>query len=121
MEEYREQEENQFELLETKQYTPEIFERRNAKLRQKMEECKEAIYKAKSSLPESVDYAERVEAMKTAIDILKDDNATAAEKNKVLKAIVEQIEYSGVKSDPENRNQNRKGSDPFNLDFTLRL
>lgn len=121
MEEYREQEENQYELLETKIYTQDVFDRRNAKLRQKMDECQEAIYKAKSSLPDSVDYGERIEAMKKTIDILKDDNATPAEKNKVLKAIVERIEYSSVHSDPVDRRPNRKGVDPFNLDITLRL
>lgn len=123
MEDYRAQEERQFELLETNpNYSQEVFNRRNADLRQKMEECQSAIYKAKSSLPESVDYAERVEAMKNAIDILKDDNATPAEKNKVLKAIVERIEYSGLPSDPMNRvRQTRTGVDPFNLDITLRL
>lgn len=123
MEDYRAQEDRQFELLETNpNYSQEVFNRRNAELRQRMEECKTAIYKAKSSLPESVDYAERVEAMKTAIDILKDDNATPAEKNKVLKAIIERIEFSGLPSDPSNRiRQTRKGVDPFNLDITLRL
>jgi hypothetical protein len=123
MEEYRVQEDRQFELLETNpNYPQEVFNRRNAELRQKMEECQAAIYKAKSSLPESVDYAERVEAMKNAIDVLKDDDATPAEKNKVLKAIVEKIEYSGLPSDPSNRiRQTRKGIDPFNLDITLRL
>lgn len=122
MEEYREQEEAQYELLETKKYTQDLFDRRNAKLREKMEECKAALYKAKSSLPESVDYAERVEKMKTAIDVLKDENASAAAKNKVLKAIVERIEFSGLPSTPETR---RRGSlnavDPFTLEITLRL
>ena len=123
MEDYRAQEDRQFELLETNpNYSQEVFNRRNAELREKMEECKAAIYKAKSSLPESVDYAERVEVMKKAIDILKDDNATPAEKNKVLKAIVERIEFSGLPSDPINRvRQTRTGIDPFNLDITLRL
>lgn len=123
MEDYRVQEDRQFELLETNpNYSQEVFNRRNAELRQKMEECKSAIYKAKSSLPESVDYAERVEVMKKAIDILKDASATPAEKNKVLKAIVDRIEYSGLPSDPINRvRQTRNGVDPFNLDITLRL
>jgi hypothetical protein len=123
MEDYRAQEDRQFELLETNpNYSQEVFNRRNAELRQKMEECKAAIYKAKSSLPESVDYAERVEVMKNAISILKDDNATPAEKNKVLKAIVEKIEYSGLPSDGDNKKrQTRTGIDPFNLDITLRL
>lgn len=123
MEDYRAQEDRQFELLETNpNYSQEVFNRRNAELRQKMEECKAAIYKAKTALPESVDYAERVEVMKTVIDVLKDDSATPAEKNKVLKAIVERIEYSGPPSDKDNKKrQTRNGVDPFNLDITLRL
>ena len=123
MEDYRVQEDRQYELLETNpNYSQEVFNRRNAELRQKMEECKSAIYKAKSTLPESVDYSERVEVLKTAIDILKDDAATANEKNKVLKAIVEKIEYHGQPSDPSpNRKSNRTGSDPFHIVITLRL
>ena len=123
MEEYRAQEDRQFELLETNpNYSQEVFNRRNAELRQKMEDCKAAIYKAKSTLPESVDYSERVMAMKSAIDILKDDKATANEKNKVIKAIIDKIEYSGQPSDPSpNRWINRDGVDPFNLRITLRL
>lgn len=123
MEDYREQEDRQFELLETNpNYTQEVFNRRNAELRQKMEECKSALYKAKSTLPESVDYSERVEVLKSAIDILKDDTATANDKNKVLKAIVEKIEYHGQPSDSSpSRKQNRTGSDPFEIVVTLRL
>ena len=123
MEDYRAQEDRQFELLETNpNYSQEVFNRRNAELRQKMEDCKAAIYKAKSTLPESVDYAERVTAMKSAIDILKDDTATANDKNKVVKAIIDKIEYSGQPSDPSpNRWINRDGVDPFNLVITLRL
>ena len=123
MQEYIEQEDRQYELLETNpNYSQAVFDRRNAQLRAKMDECQAAIYKAKSTLPESVDYTERVEAMKTAIDVLKDDNATANDKNKVLKAIVEKIEYSGPQSDKSpSRWQNRTGADPFNLAITLRL
>jgi DNA invertase Pin-like site-specific DNA recombinase len=123
MQDYIEQEDRQYELLETnKNYTQAVFDRRNAQLRAKMEECQAAIYKAKSTLPESVDYSERAEAMKTAIDVLKDPEATPNDKNKVLKAIVEKIEYSSSPSDSSpSRWQNRTGSDPFNLAITLRL
>ena len=123
MEDYRAQEDRQYELLETNpNYSQEVFNRRNAELRQKMEDCKAAIYKAKSTLPESVDYSERVMAMKSAIDILKDAAATANDKNKVLKAIIDKIEYSGQLSDPSpSRWRNREGVDPFNLTITLRL
>ena len=110
-------------MLETNpNYSQAVFERRNAQLRAKMEECQAAIYKAKSTMPESVDYSERVVKLKSAIDILKDDKATASDKNKVLKAIVERIEYSGPQSDNSpSRWQNRDGSDPFDLAITLRL
>ena len=122
MSEYRAQEERQFELLETNPaYTQEVFNRRNAELREKMDVCQEAIYKTKNALPQSVDYSERVMALKAAIDILRDDAATAEAKNKVVKAIVEKIEYSGPPSDPENRSQNRSGVDPFDLSITIRL
>jgi hypothetical protein len=123
MADYRAQEDRQYELLETNpNYPQEVFARRNAELRQKMEECKAAIYKAKSTLPESVDYSERVSALKNAIDILKDDAATANDKNKVLKAIIDKIEYSSLPSDNSpHRKANRTGSDPFEIVITLRL
>ena len=124
MEDYRAQEDRQYELLETNpNYSQEVFNRRNAELRQKMEECKSAIYKAKSTLPESVDYSERVDKLKTAIDILKDDAATANEKNKVVKAIIEKIEYHGKPSDPSpNRKHLKKGEqEVFEIVVTLRL
>lgn len=123
MEDYRAQEEKQFDLLETNpNYTQEIFNRRNAALRAKMDECQAAIYKAKSVLPESVDYAERVTALKNAIAILKDPDATPAEQNRIVKAIVSRIEYSSVPSDQENRKRLRDGStSPFELRITLRL
>ena len=123
MEEYRAQEEKQFELLETNpQYTQEVFERRNKALREKMEECQEALYKAKSALPQSVDYAERVVALKNAIAILRDEQATPAEKNRILKAIVQRIEYSSVPCDSKNKVRLRQGEvSPFEISITLCL
>lgn len=123
MEDYRAQEDRQYDLLETNpNYSQEVFDRRNAALRAKMDECQEAIYKAKSALPQSVDYAERVVALKAAIDILRDDAATPDEKNKVVKAIVDRIEYTSVPSDQENRKRLRGGDySPFELRIMLRL
>jgi hypothetical protein len=123
MEDYRAQEERQYDLLETNpNYPQDVFERRNKALRAKMDECQEAIYKAKSALPQSVDYAERVMALKAAIDILRDDAATIEEKNRVVKAIVERIEYSSIPSDKENRKRLRGGEvSPFEVRISLRL
>lgn len=121
MDEYRAQEEKQYELLETGKYSQDLFDRRNAALRAKIEECKGNIYKARAAMPEAVDYAERVVALKDAIAILKEPEASPEEKNKILKAIIERIEYHGPPSDPENRSQNRRGADPFDLRIFLRL
>lgn len=124
MDEYRAQEERQYDLLETNpDYPPEVFARRNKKLREQMEECQEAIYKAKSALPQSVDYAERVMALKDAIAILRDPEATPAEQNRIAKAIIDRIEFTGVPSDPSNRSRQRRNgdADPFELRVTLRF
>lgn len=123
MEEYRAQEERQYDLLETNpNYPQDVFERRNKALRAKMDECQAAIYKAKSALPESVDFAERVMALKAAIEVLRDDTATVEKKNRVVKAIVERIDFSSVPSDRENRKRLRGGEhSPFEIRITLRL
>ena len=123
MEEYRAQEERQYDLLETNpNYPQDVFERRNKALRAKMEECQAAIYKAKSVLPDSVDYEERVTTLKAAIAALRDPEATPNDQNKILKAIVDRIEFSSVPSDRENRRRVVKGAvTPFELRITLRL
>lgn len=123
MDEYRAQEERQYELLETNpNYPADVFERRNKQLREKMEECQAAIYKAKSSLPQSVDYAERVTTLKAAISVLRDDTATPGEKNRIVKAIVERIDFSSVPSDRENRKRVvNGGSSPFTVVIKLKL
>lgn len=121
MEDYRAQEDKQYEFLETGRYTQDVFDRRNAGLRDKMEECQKQIYQAKASMPKDVDYAERVVALRAAIDMLKDPEATPEEQNKLLRAIVDRIEYTGIPSDSLNRKRNVKGYNPFSIKVFLRL
>lgn len=121
MEGFREQEDKQYELLETGRYTQDLFDRRNATLRAKMDECQAAIYKAKSVMPKNVDYSERVVAMEAAIEMLKDPEATPTEKNKALKAIVERIEYKGIESLGTDRKGKKKGENSFELKVFLRI
>lgn len=122
MAEYRDQEEKQYELLETRKYTPELFERRNAALRAKMDECQAQIHKAKSTLPESVNYAERIAKLQDAIAMLKDPAATVLEQNKALKAIVDRIDFTGAPSAGQTKKrQTNAGVDPFTIEVKLRL
>ena len=118
MEEYRDQEEKQYELLETRKYTQELFDRRNATLRAKMEECQKQIYQAKAVLPKSVNYAERVVALEAAIAALHDPEANTNEVNKVLKAIIERIEFTGA---PSRGKYGPRASDEFRLEVFLRF
>jgi DNA invertase Pin-like site-specific DNA recombinase len=121
--EYRAQEETQFELLEQKKYTQELFDRRNTALRQKMDDCVAQIAKVKAALPKSIDYAERVATLQSAIDALKDPKATATEQNRIIKTIVESIDYSGVEFDPDNPiRRGRVGQElPFTVVVKLKL
>lgn len=122
MAEYLQQEETQYELLETRKYTQDIFDRRNGALRKKMEECQAAIYKTKATMPQEVDYEERIVALRAAISTLRESTPTPAQKNRLLKAIVERIEYTGPAGiDPNNRRGFKKNHTPFTLEITLRL
>jgi hypothetical protein len=94
MAEYKEQEENQYELLETKKYTPELFEKRNAALREKMKHCEMQIIETRNNMPKAVDYAERIVALEAAINALKDDSVSIPEQNRLLRKVVDKIEIT---------------------------
>jgi hypothetical protein len=94
MEEYKEQEETQYELLETKKYTPELFAKRNTALREKMKQCEIQIEETRRTMPKAVDYAERIVALEDAISALRDDSLTDEQKNKRIKQIVNRIEIT---------------------------
>lgn len=88
---YREQEETQYELLETRKYTQELFDKRNAALRQKMEDCEARIKKARQSIPNAINYEEKVVQLKEAISALRDTSRSPKEQNLFLKQIVDKI------------------------------
>jgi DNA invertase Pin-like site-specific DNA recombinase/ssDNA-binding Zn-finger/Zn-ribbon topoisomerase 1 len=94
MEEYREQEDTQYDLLERKKYTQAVFDRRNAALREKMEACEREIKLARAALPKNVDYTERIITLEKAIAALRDPDVPNKAANRLLRSIVERIEYS---------------------------
>ena len=118
MSEFRDQEEKQFELLETGKYSQELFDRRNAILRSKMEECEKQLYQAKASLPKSVDYTEAVTKLETAIEALKNDKMSITDVNACLKQIIEKIEFTGT---PSQGRYGPRNGEKIDLDVTLRL
>lgn len=103
MEEYRQQEEKQYDLLETGKYTQDLFDKRNAALRQKMETCQAQIFETRSTMPQEINYEEKIIILQDVILALKSPDKTPAEKNRMLKSIVKRIDYSVV-GDQDTRN-----------------
>ena len=94
LEDYRDQEDRQYELLETKKYSQAVFDRRNAALREKMEACEKELHLAREALPQNVDYAEKIVMLEDAIESMKNPEVSTKEKNQLLRAIVERIEIT---------------------------
>ena len=94
MQEYREQEDQQYELLETKKYTQDVFDRRNAALRAKMEECEKQIFLTNSSMPKNVNYEELRLNLQEAIEALKNDKMPVRDRNNAVRKALDTIFFS---------------------------
>lgn len=70
-----------------------IFQQLNEKLLREKEEVRQALCKAYESMPEPVDYEEKIEQFTAALDALRNPEADAAAKNRLLKACIDRIEY----------------------------
>ena len=100
-------------------YTKEEYALRNAKLQEQISETKDAILHAKETTPISIDYHEKIMRFSDCLAALKNPEASATEKNKLLKSCVEKIIYY-------NTNESRPGigryvENPFDIEMYLRL
>lgn len=93
LEELHKQETKQYDLLEKGIYSEEKFLERNKALLAEMDALKTQIFNAKKEIPKEVDYAERIVKLKDAIAALRNDDLSPLEKNKILKVIIDRIEY----------------------------
>lgn len=75
----------------------EIFKQLNERLLKEKEEVQQALCKAYESMPEPVDYEEKVVKFKDALEALKNPDVDAEKKNILLKACIERIDYSREK------------------------
>ena len=70
-----------------------IFKTLNERLLKEKEEVQQALCKAYESMPEPVDYEEKIAKFKEALETLNDDKATAQKKNKLLKECIDRVDY----------------------------
>ena len=82
---------------ESKRMPQEIFRKLNEKLLKDKEEIQQALCKAYESMPEPVDYEEKITTFKAALDALRDPEEDVMKKNVLLKACIERIEYNREK------------------------
>jgi hypothetical protein len=78
----------------SKRMPQHIFQKLNEKLLKEKEEVQQALCKAYESMPEPVDYEEKIITFKQALDALRDPDADPAQQNTLLKACIERIDYS---------------------------
>ena len=96
MSELRDRKERLYEFLETGVYTREDFMQRSKALQEKMESLEKEMHLARQAIPKSINYEERINALKDAIAALKDPDMTTEQKNRILRFIVERIDYSAT-------------------------
>ena len=114
MADFKAQEAKQYDLLETGIYTNEVFLERNTALREKINLCSNQIAEAKKTLPQAIDYAEMIINLKEAIKSLDDDTYPVEKTNRLLKAVIKEIEYTSEKVQP-------MGTNNFKLSITLNI
>ena len=95
---------NKKEISQWEKYTEEnmpkhIFDALNEKVLREKEEVQEALCKAAESMPERVDYEEKICRFKDALEALKDPEVPAIKKNALLKACIDRIEYKREKAE----------------------
>lgn len=141
LEELNRKELGQWEKFSEDGMPKEIFEKLNEKVLKEKDEVQQALCKAYESMPEPIDYEERLHRFKDALDALNDPEVDAQKKNKLLKACIERIDYKREKAvrikskqvryyDPEQKRTRYKSplntggnwtNPPIELDIQLRV
>lgn len=128
---------NKKELQQWEKYSEEgmpkhIFDKLNKKVLKEKDEVQQALCKAKEAIPAPVDYEEKILKFKAALEALNNPEASAEEKNTLLKACIERINYSRetpqrIKRDPNVQGKQfassggRWTTPPIKIDVKLKV
>lgn len=86
----------------------EIFKQLNAKLLKEKDDVQQALYNAYESMPEPVNYEEKIIKFQDALSALKNPKKDAEEKNKLLKECIDRIDYDRQKPERLSRKPGEK-------------
>lgn len=115
---------NKREIDQWDKYTREgmpkhIFDILNAQVLTEKEEVQQALCMMRDTVPEPIDYENKIITFTDALDTLQNPDAPALQKNLLLKECIDRIEYSRERKKSDNR---RYGTpEPINLDVHLRV
>lgn len=105
----------------TKGEMPEhVFKRLNAQVLQEIDEVQDALCTAAEAVPEPINLQEKLTTFQEALTVVQDPDAPIMEKNLLLKACIDRIEYSRERAGL-NGHPVKGGEMPIRLDITLRV
>lgn len=87
----------QWEKYSDEEMPKEIFDNLNQKVLKEKEEVKNALCSAYDSMPEPVDFEEKIVSFKNAIEALRSDDVSPELKNKYLRNIIEKMTFERQK------------------------
>lgn len=90
--------EAQYDPDPAKRMPPEIFKSLNEKLRKEKSDLQEALSEAQESIPEQIDYNEKIIKFTEVLNIVRDEDVSVELKNQYLKDIIERINYKRPQS-----------------------
>ena len=97
-----------------------VFERLNGQTVAEIGEIQQALCTARDAIPEPINLQEKVTSFRAALEALRDPDAPAKEKNKLIKACVERITYSRERAG-KNGHPKKGEETPIHLDIRLRV
>lgn len=99
----------------TKRMPHAIFVQLNEKLQKEKAEVEDALHEAYETVPQSIDYENKVQRFKDALDALLDPNRDPAEQNRLLKECIERIEFYRDKPEQLKRPEGVKKGEMFKV------
>lgn len=102
---------------------PAIFAQLNQRLLTEREETRQALQNAYHSMPQKINYEEKIVTFTKTLIALQDPNISAKDKNKLLKSCIERIEYVRERTSRIKGAKMHGGwiNTPLQLDIRLKL